>query len=78
MIDAKSASSASDINRTLDVTFTSEADGSSTAELDLPAFTSVQTVRLDSITYADGSTWKVADARVCSVAPDGFMLISGR
>jgi len=44
----------------------------------LEGFTSVQSVSLDSVTYADGSVWRAATGRSCSVEPDPLMLISKR
>ncbi|HKF48039.1 MAG TPA: hypothetical protein VKB38_11830 [Terracidiphilus sp.] len=68
----------SDLRRTLDVTFTDNGDGTVSADLDLPAFTSVNAVQLQSITYSDGSNWKLDNGNVCMVAPDPIMLIAGR
>lgn len=68
----------SDMTRRVDVSFT--AVGSRTAEADvrLPDFTAVKSLRLRSITYADGSSWSMADRQACSVVPDPLMLIAGR
>ncbi|KAA6457290.1 hypothetical protein DYQ86_23490 [Acidobacteria bacterium AB60] len=68
--------STSDIHRTLNVTFATEGDGSVYADLDLPGFTTVQSIRVDSITLKDGSTWSLDAARNCTVTPDPFMLIA--
>jgi hypothetical protein len=68
----------SDLRRTLDVGFTGNSDGSVSADLDLPAFTTVNAIQLQSITYSDGSTWKLDNRNVCTVAPDPLMLIAGR
>lgn len=76
MLGADLNSAQPDLKRTLDLKFINEGDGTSSAELDLPAFTSVQSVKLDSITYDDGSTWKMPHSTMCSVVPDGVMLIS--
>lgn len=68
----------SDLRRTLDVTFTAEADGTVSADLDLPAFTSVSALKLESITYADGSKWEPASRNMCTVTPDRVMLVAGK
>lgn len=68
----------SDLRRTLDIDFTDEGDGSASADLDLPAFTSVTSLQLHWMVYADGSAWRLADRGVCMVTPDPVMLIAGR
>jgi hypothetical protein len=47
-----------------------------TTDLSLSHFTAVTSIDLDSITYADGSTWRSASAGACSVVPDKRMLIA--
>jgi hypothetical protein len=63
------------IAKTLEVTLTPGENKSVFADLALPGFTSVKSIRLDSVTYADGSTWTPADGRSCRVAPDPLMLV---
>jgi hypothetical protein len=41
----------------------------------LPGFTSASQVDLDSVTYEDGTTWKLSRNHSCRVAPDPLMLI---
>jgi hypothetical protein len=77
-MDRTASGGASDLRRTLDVTFTADEDNTVSAYVDLPAFTSVSSLQLESITYSDGSSWKVPDGRVCRVTPDPVMLIAGR
>ena len=67
----------SDIRRTLQVTFTPDPDGSVSADIDLPAFTAVNSLQLKSIRYSDGSSWTVEKANACIVQPDPFMLVAG-
>lgn len=38
--------------------------------------TGVQWIELQSLRYADGTTWRSSASSVCRVAPDGFMLVS--
>lgn len=52
--------------------------GNIASDLRLEGFTSVQSVNLDSITYADGSVWTARAAQRCSVEPDPLMLVSQR
>ena len=41
----------------------------------LPGFVSADRIDLQSITYEDGSTWKLAGKESCRVAPDPIMLV---
>ena len=66
----------SDLRRTLDVRFTAENDGGAYADLDLPGFTSVQSIRIDSIALKDGSKWTFATRQGCVATPDPLMLIA--
>jgi hypothetical protein len=47
-----------------------------TSDLMLQGFTSVQTVSLEAVRYADGTNWTASVERHCSIAPDGLMLVS--
>lgn len=67
-----------DLTTTVQVTLKPTGDGGYSAELTLSGFGYVKSVDLKSVTYADGSTWKVPDAGECSVAPDPLLLISER
>jgi hypothetical protein len=51
-----------------------------TAETDawVHGLTSVNSIDLMSVEYADGSSWKAKSADACSVVPDPIMLISKR
>ena len=69
------------IEKTLDMDLIAPASGNGNivhADLDLPGFTSVQSIRLDSVAYADGTSWTPISGRACRVAPDPFMLVSSR
>ena len=65
-------------------TFTLTADGASangvaiSSDILLRGFTSVQSVNLDSVSYADGSLWTPTAGKSCSVEPDPLMLVSSR
>ena len=67
-----------DRSQMLDVTFTPDNAVEASADLVLPGFTSIQSVELESISYADGSTWKMENRNACTVAPDPMMLVAGR
>jgi hypothetical protein len=64
--------------RTMTVRFASQDDGRVAADLWIPGFTSVTSIELLEVSYADGSTWKISGSNVCSVKPDPLMLISNR
>jgi len=63
---------------TLNVVFLSDRGQAEFADLELPGFTSVKSIRLDSIQYADGTTWTREDGRSCRVEPDALMLVRSR
>ncbi len=67
-----------DRTQTLDVTFTAQDAANAAADLFLPGFTAVQTIELQSITYADGTTWKLASGNACQIAPDPLVRIEAR
>lgn len=68
----------SDAARTLDVRFSAGPLNTVSADLWVPGLTSVQLLELNSVTYGDGSTWKLAAGNVCRTVPDGLMLIGNR
>lgn len=68
----------SDIRRILSVSFAPENDGSIGADLVLPGFTAVTSVRLETINYVNGDTWKQNGHGFCTVAPDPVMRVSER
>jgi len=68
------ASGPAQINRTMNIGFSSDSAGESAADLLLRGYTAVFSIDVDSITYADGSTWKSSQG-MCRVVPDPMMLI---
>jgi hypothetical protein len=44
----------------------------------LPGFTAVNSIKIEALEYADGSTRDLAGQRFCSVKPDPLMLVAGR
>ena len=51
---------------------------SMSANLLLPGFTSVQSISLESVVYADGSIWNPPANGSCRIAPDPLVLVSAR
>jgi hypothetical protein len=77
-IDKTSVAGTSDLRRTMNVALTREDDKTVWAELVLPGFTSVKSVKLDALQFEDGSTRDFAGLNLCTVAPDPLMLVAGR
>jgi hypothetical protein len=77
-VQSPAASTSGTITRTvhLDLRLDSRADVS--ADLTLEAFTSVSRIDVDAIDYADGSSWHTSAQQLCSITPDGLMLVSSR
>jgi hypothetical protein len=67
-----------DAKKTLALTFNMDGSEGASANLTLPGFTSVTSISLDSLTYADGTTWRPSNGRGCRTAPDLMMLVDAR
>jgi hypothetical protein len=67
-----------DAKKTLDLDLGKPDTQGVAAEVFVAGFTSVQSIRLDSLEFADGTVWTPAGGQVCRVAPDLMMLVSGR
>ena len=64
--------------KTLDLKFEVSEKGEVSTDMSLAGFTSVSSIRLDSLTFADGSIWVPTNGKTCRTAPDPFMLVSAR
>ncbi len=62
--------------KTVDVALDVKGNGSASRELSFARFSSIRTFDVDSVTYADGSTWHASSPGACSVTPNGLMRIS--
>jgi hypothetical protein len=67
-----------DLWQTVDVAFDVTGNGSATRELSFAHFPAIRTFDVDSVTYADGSTWHASSPGACSVGPRGPMRISAQ
>ncbi|MFZ0746620.1 MAG: hypothetical protein WAM85_19590 [Terracidiphilus sp.] len=68
-----------DVTKTINLVFAGgDEEKSASAALIAPGFTSVNSIVLDSVTYANGSTWKFSSTNACQVAPDPFVLIDAK
>lgn len=66
------------ITRTVHLDLTLYPGANVSANLTLEAFTSVSRIDVDSIDYADGSSWRASAQQICHITPDGLMLVSSR
>lgn len=46
------------------------------ADLYISGFTAITSVKLQDVTYSDGSTWHADQSNACRVAPDPLMLVA--
>ena len=69
-----------ELEKTLTVKLSSAGTESNSfsAELQLPGFNILNSIELNSVTYADGSTWKIASQDDCRIAPDPLLLIANQ
>jgi hypothetical protein len=65
-----------DASRVIHLTSFSEAKNGVTTQLDAPGFTSVTSIQLLAVTYADGSKWTTPQSKACHVTPDPLMLVA--
>lgn len=71
----KDQKSRKDVNRTLTLRFKPSEPGKVSAQFSLTGMTVIESIGLNSVTYADGSTWKLSADRGCTVAPDPLLLV---
>lgn len=70
------ASAGPDLAKKVTLTRDIQGNGHASSDLSLSNFTAVSSVDVDSLTYADGSSWKATAGGACSVAPNLWMLVS--
>jgi len=77
IIDLSDPSNAPDLAKTVDVALDVRGKGHASSDLSLTNFTAIiTTIDLDSITYADGSTWRASSPGSCSIVPSMVMRIA--
>ena len=64
-----------EIVRTLTVQLAARGEPDVSGEIRLLGFTSTRMVDLESVTYDDGSVWKLSGTDTCHVPPDMVMLV---
>jgi hypothetical protein len=67
---------APDLRKRVNLVLNVKGNDHVSSDLSFSRFTSVAYVNLDSLTYADGSTWKASSPAACSVTLDPLMLVS--
>jgi hypothetical protein len=65
-----------DLAKTVDVALDVKGNSSASRELSLPHFSAIRTIDVNSVTYADGSTWHASSPGACSVAPSLIMAVN--
>lgn len=65
-----------ELTRTVTVRFASNGDGSFSGHFRLLGVTLLESVDLNAVTFADGSTWSFTSASGCHVKPDLFLPVS--
>jgi|HubBroStandDraft_1064217.scaffolds.fasta_scaffold09908_3 hypothetical protein len=76
LMQVLSDQNSSDAAKTMDVRFPDVSGKELSADLRVPDLTAVSEIDLNSLTYADGSIWKLAAGNSCRSWIDGFMLVS--
>jgi hypothetical protein len=64
-----------DIWKTVDVALNVKGNSSASREISFARFSTIRTMEVNSVTYADGSAWHASSPGACSVAPSLFMRI---
>ncbi len=59
-----------DLAKTLAVALDVKGNSSASRELSFDEFSVIETIDVNSVTYADGSTWHASSPGACSVAPN--------
>lgn len=67
---------AGDAAKTMDVNFASTSEKDASTDVSVAGFSAVTVVDLNSVTYSNGSTWKLAAGRSCRSWIDGVMLVA--
>jgi hypothetical protein len=76
LMQAMANQDSSDAAKTMDVPFVVGSGKQVSADLRVPGLTAVSAIDLNSVTYDDGSVWKLAAGSSCRSSIDGFMLVS--
>ena len=75
---AETNSSYANATRTMDLTVSIGPQKSADTVVWVSGLTAVDSIDLDSVSYADGSNWEPRASQACRIVPDPKMLISNR
>ena len=64
--------------KTLAVALDVKGNSSASRDLSFARFSAIRTIQVNSVTYADGSTWHAPSPGACSVAPSPIMQVSAQ
>jgi hypothetical protein len=65
-----------DLVKTIDLVLGVKGKSQASHDLSLNHFTAVTSIDLNSITYADGTTWHAPSPAACSITPSMVMLVA--
>jgi hypothetical protein len=65
-----------DLRKRVNLVLNVKGNDHASSDLSLNRFTSIAYVDLNSLTYADGASWKASSPEACSVTPNPLMLVS--
>ena len=72
------AGATADASQTIQLRLTQDPEEGTFAEFEAAGIPVIQTIDLKSVTYADGSTLKLAESQNCRVAPDPLVLVDAQ
>jgi hypothetical protein len=75
-MELSAGSNEPDLAKTIDLVLSVKGKGHASSDLSLNHFTAVTSIDLNSITYADGSTWHAPSPAACSITPSMVMLVA--
>ena len=70
-------SGSGNFDKHLDLKLAINAKGRATRDIRFDGFTSIRSIDLESVTYADGSTWHANAEAPCNFEPSRVMLVAG-
>lgn len=78
LVQAFAAGAAPDRTHAFHIAFAPKSESENTADLPLEGFASVLTIRIDSITYADGRVMRIVPQASCRFTPDLLVPVATR
>ena len=74
--DLSAGSNEPDLAKTIEIALGLKGNGHVSSDLSLQHFTAVTSIDLNSLTYADGTTWHAPSPGACSITPSPVMLVA--